>query len=117
MKTWKLVSGILSIVLFVLMMVQSCAATALDAINRQGGTSGGAGVICAALILAGGIVSIATRNSEQKGGNISLIILFGLCAIIGFTSHGIYKDLIAWSIWAVINAVLALVALKQKSKA
>lgn len=35
MKTWKLVSGILSTVLFLVVMFQSCAAGVVDAIQGQ----------------------------------------------------------------------------------
>ena len=77
MKAWKLVSGILSIVLFVIVMFQSCA---------------------------GGIVSIATRSSEKKGGNIALIILFGLAAMSGFAGYGNYGDLVVVSIDVVCEA-------------
>ena len=62
-------------------------------------------------MLAGGIVSVATRKSEKKGGNIALIILFGLAALIGFTNYGNYSDLAIWSGWCLINAVLAFVAM------
>ena len=70
MKTWKLVSGILSTVLFLVVMFQSCAAGVVDAIQGQGGTSGGAGMLTGILMLAGGIVSIATRKAVGKGGEI-----------------------------------------------
>jgi hypothetical protein len=62
-------------------------------------------------MLAGGIVSVATRKSEKKGGNIALIILFGLAALMGFSNYGSYSDLAIWSGWCLINAVLAVVAL------
>ena len=45
MKTWKLVSGILSTVLFLVVAFQSCAAGVADAIAGQGGTGGGAGIL------------------------------------------------------------------------
>ena len=70
MKTWKLVAGILSIVFFFVVMLQSCAAGVVNAIEDNGGTSGSAGLIVGILILVGGIVSIATRKSTGKGGNI-----------------------------------------------
>lgn len=114
MKTWKLVSGILSCIFFFLVAMQSCAAGVVDAVEDEGGTSGSSGMLVAMLLLAGGIVSIATRKSEQKGGNIALIIMFGLAAIVGFTGYGIYKDLIIWSVWCLINAGLAFVALVKK---
>lgn len=45
-------------------------------------------------MLAGGIVSIATRKSLGKGGNIALIVLFGLAAIIGFAGYGSFRILL-----------------------
>lgn len=78
MKVWKLVSGILSIILFVFVSFQSCAAGVSNALEANGEASGSAGIIVAILMLAGGIVSIATRRSLGKGGNIALIVLFGL---------------------------------------
>lgn len=111
MKAWKLVSGILSIILFVLVTFQSCAAGVANTLENNGEMSGSAGVIVAIFMLAGGIVSIATRKSTGKGGNIALVILFGLAAIIGFTNYGSYSDLAIWSAWCLINAVLAVVAM------
>ena len=111
MKTWKLVSGILSMILFVLVAFQSCAAGVSNALEANGEVSGSAGIIVAILMLAGGIVSVVTRKSEKKGGNIALIILFGLAALIGFTNYGSYSDLAIWSGWCLINAILAIVAI------
>lgn len=111
MKIWKLVSGILSMILFVLVAFQSCVAGVANALEANGEVSGSAGIIVAILMLAGGIVSVATRKSEKKGGNIALIILFGLAALMGFANYGSYSDLAIWSGWCLINAVLAVVAL------
>ena len=99
MKVWKLVSGILSIVLFVLVAFQSCAVGVSNTIMESEEVSGSAGIIVAILMLAGGIVSIATRNAAGKGGNIALIVLFGLAALIGFTNYGSFSDLAIWSGW------------------
>ena len=70
MKTWKLVSGILSIILFALVAFQSCAAGMSNALEENGEVSGSAGIIVAVLLLTGGIVSVATRKSSGKGGSI-----------------------------------------------
>ena len=114
MKVWKLVSGILSIIFFALVAFQSCAAGIGDAIVEATGetsNAGGSGMLVAGLMLAGGIVSIATRKSPKKGGNISLIILFGIAALVGFTGAGFFQDLVIWAGWCAINAILAIVAL------
>ena len=69
MKVWKLVSGILSMILFVLVAFQSCAVGLSNALEENDEVSGSAGIIVAVLMLAGGIVSVATRKSQGKGGN------------------------------------------------
>ena len=43
MKTWKLVSGILSMILFVIVTFQSCAAGVANSLEANGETSGSAG--------------------------------------------------------------------------
>ena len=88
MKVWKLVAGILSIVFFVFVSFQSCAAGVANTLSENGEVSGSAGLLVAIFLLAGGIVSIASRKSTGKGGNIALIIMFGLAALIGFANYG-----------------------------
>lgn len=117
MKTWKLVAGILDIVLFVIVIMQSCAAGMVNSIEQSGDVGGSAGLLVAILLLSGGIVSVATRSNKGKGGNIALIILFVLAALLGFSNANVYKDLSVWAAWCLINAVMAVVALlKNKDK-
>lgn len=114
MKTWKLVSGILSIIIFIVVEFQSCAVGIVNTIEDNAGTSGSIGFLCGVLILAGGIVSIATRKSTGKGGNIALIVLFGLAAFLGFVGYGNYSDLVVWSFWALVNLILAIISLVKR---
>lgn len=116
MKTWKLVSGILSIVLFVVVSFQSCAAGLGNALSENGESSGSGGIFVAIFMLSGGIVSIATRKSKGKGGNIALIVLFGLASFVGFALAGSFKDLNIWAFWCLINAILAVVAMIRNKK-
>ncbi len=116
MKIWKLVSGILSMILFVLVAVQSCAAGMVNTLENNGGSSGSVGFFVGILMLAGGIVSVATRKSQGKGGNIALVILFGLAALMGFAGYGNYSDLVIWAFWCLINAILAVVAMIKNKK-
>lgn len=111
LSTWKLVSGILSMVLFLLVSFQSCAAGLGNAIMNNGESSGSGGIVLAILMLSGGIVSVSTRKSMGNGGNIALIVLFGLASLIGFATAGSYTDLNVWAFWCLINAVLAIVAM------
>lgn len=117
MKTWKLVSGILSVVMFAVVALQSCAVGIGNVISENGEAGGSGGILLAVLMLAGGIVSIATRKSEGKGGNIALIILFGVAAFAGFGLAGSFTDLNIWAFWCLLNAVFAVVALIKNKKA
>lgn len=115
MRTWKLVSGILSIVLFVIVAFQSCAAGVYNSISENAEVSGSAGIILAFFMLASGIVSVCTRKGG-KGGNIAALILYGLAALIGFANAGSFSDLNIWAGWCAICAVLSLIGLFTKSK-
>lgn len=93
MKTWKLVSGIISIVLSVFVVFQSMIAGLANALEESGQVSGSAGLIVSICMLCGGIVSIVSRKNNSKGTNIALIILFGLATLTGFVLAGNYSDL------------------------
>ena len=94
---------------------QSCAAGLANTLEENGEVGGSAGVIVALMLLAGGIVSIATRKGG-KGGNIALIVLFGIGALCGFTMAGSYGDLYIWAAWCLICVILAIVALIKSKK-
>lgn len=113
MKTWKLVSGILSICLFVLVIFQSCAAGLANSISENGEVSGSAGVLVSLMLLVGGIVSIVTRKGG-KGGNIALIVLYGIGALIGFTMAGSFGDLYLWAFWCLVCVIFAIISLVKK---
>ena len=116
LKTWKLVSGILSIVCTFIVMFQSCAAGLVNSIEDKGSTSGSSGMMVSFIMLVGGIVSICVRNSLGKGAHIARIIIFGLAALVGFSGAGNYSDLNIWAGWCALNAVLAVVAMVKNGK-
>jgi len=114
MKTGKLVIGILSIVLSVFVMFQSCAASLGDAMENAGGTSGGIGFFVAVLLLAAGIVAIAARAS--KGGSIAAAIIYGLAGVLGLTSSGIFADLKIWGALSLIFCVIFVISIFTQFK-
>ena len=114
MKTWKLVSGIISIVLSVFVVFQSMIAGLANALEESGQVSGSAGLVVSICMLCGGIVSIVSRKNNSKGTNIALLILFSLATLTGFVLAENYSDLFAiWSAWCLINAVLAFISLRK----
>jgi uncharacterized membrane protein HdeD (DUF308 family) len=103
MKTWKLVSGIISIVLSVFVVFQSMMAGLANALEESGQSSGSAGLVVSICMLCGGIVSIVSRKNNSKGTNIALIILFGLATLTGFVLAGNYSDLYQDMVFLVFN--------------
>lgn len=105
MKTWKLVSGILSIVLSVFVIFQALIVGMGNTLAQNGDVSGGIGLFVALLMLAGGIVSIVTRNGGKES-NIAILIIFGIAGWLAFSYKTTYPDLAIWGGWCAICAFL-----------
>ena len=116
MKTWKLVAGILSIILSVFVFFQSVLVGTANTMSANGEVGGSAGVFVSIFMLAGGIVSIAVRNSQKNGGNIAVVILFLLASFLGIGLAGSFSDLNVWAGWCLINAVLAIISIYKQNK-
>lgn len=102
MKTSRLVIGILSIVLFLIISLQSCAVGLSNTLESNGETSGSSGFVLALCLLVAGIVGVATRKS--KIGSIVAGCFYAFGGIIGIINVGSYKDLQIWSILSFIFA-------------
>jgi RNA polymerase subunit RPABC4/transcription elongation factor Spt4 len=112
MKIWRLVSGILSMVLFLVITFQSCAVGLVNVVeDNKDDTSGAGGILVAFGLLVAGIVATALWKNKSKAGDIALIVLYGLTALIGFANLGTFGDLVVWSSWALICTVMAAIAL------
>ena len=98
MKTVKLIIGIISIVLFGIIVFQSCAAGIGNALEDNGETSGSSGVFVAICMLIAGIVGIATRKGIA-GGFVSGGF-YAVAGIIGISNYGSFGDLMIWSVSA-----------------
>ena len=116
MKIWKLVAGILSIIFSVIVFFQSMLVGTANTLSSNGEVGGSAGVFVSIFMLAGGIVSIAVRNSQKNGGNIAIIILFLLASLLGLGLAGNFSDLNIWAGWCLINAVLAIISIFKQNK-
>lgn len=100
MKTAKLVIGIISMVLSVFVLFQSCAAGIVNSLEGSGQVSGSAGVMVAACLIIAGIVGVATRNSTRKGGTLTAAGFYLVAALFGGILAGNYTDLYFWSFMA-----------------
>ena len=99
--------GIISIVLFIVVTFQSCAAGIGNALSSNKEISESAGLFLAFCMLIAGIISIISKSN--KGMTITAIVIYVIAFIIGIANVGtIYKDLIVWSILNLIFAALLL---------
>jgi hypothetical protein len=116
MKTAKLVTGVLCMVFTALVVFQSCAVGVVNIVESTGESSGMAGLFVALLMLSGGIIQVATRKSEKKGGSIGAFIVFALAAVMGFSMAGTYTDLNVWAGWCLILGILNLICIVTGKK-
>ena len=113
MKTAKLVIGIISMVLFVLVAFLSCVGGFGYAFAVFGDVSGCSGLLLAFCMLIAGIVGVATRKS--KGGGIVAGVFYLLGGLLGIVNYGSFSDLAIWSVLCFIfGAVFILGSLKMK---
>lgn len=110
MKASKLTIGIVSLVLSLIVLFQSCAAgigSALSSNTKD--SSGSTGILFTIFLIVAGIVGIVGRAS--KGGTIAATILYAIDGLIGTTATGIFKDLTVWGVIAFIFAVVFLISI------
>lgn len=114
MKTAKLIIGIISIVLFFIIMLQSCATGFVNAVESNNDSGGSAGLLVAILMLVAGIVGIVTRKS--KGGGITAGVFYILAALLALPNSAVYKDLMVWGVASIGFGLLFIIgSLKMTS--
>ncbi|MBV4423660.1 hypothetical protein [Clostridium tyrobutyricum] len=110
----KKVVGIISIVLFIFVTFQSCAAGLGNALNNSKEVSGSAGMILAVCMLIAGIVAIISKTN--KGMTITSIVFYLIGFIIGIVNVGTFSDLKVWSILNLIFAVLFIIDIIRRKE-
>lgn len=101
----RTIIGILSLVAFIFVMFQSCAANVVNAMEANtADASAGGGTLLAFILLIAGITTALGRDNAKA--TLVAAITYGVGAIIGFASLGTYSDLVFWSIIAVLFGAL-----------
>lgn len=113
----RLSIGIISIVLFLFISLQSCAVGLGNALSDNEEVSGSAGFLLALCMLISGIIGISTRNSQSKTGAIIVGVIYLFGALIGFCNVGTYSDLQIWSFLTLCFGVFFIIcAIRTKKK-
>lgn len=121
----KLVIGILSILISIIVLLGSCAVnigaaigTAVDPESANPLAYLAAGVLLlGVMILVAGIVSIAERNSEKLGGDIACLVMFAITSLafpVGMGGDWVYATL--FFIFTVIFILSIVFKNKDKKK-
>ena len=111
----ELVLGIISIIMSGIIFFQSCAVGLGNAILENEDDSGSAGIMVAIFIFIGGIVGMATRKSDGKGGAITAGVFYLIASLIGFSAAGGFGDLKIYAVISLIfGAVLIWAAISRK---
>lgn len=113
-KTTRMIIGIISMVLFVIISLQSCVAGIGNTISDNGEVSGSAGIMLAACMLIAGIIAVAARKT--KAGAITALCFYAFGGLIGLANVGSYSDLKIWSVLSLIFAAILLITLFIKPK-
>ena len=90
----RLVIGIISIVLCIVISLQSCVVGAVNLVADSGSVSGTSGVILAVSWLVAGIVGIAGRKHVAAVSTAAGFYFFG--GLMALVDVGFYQDLIIW---------------------
>lgn len=118
MKTTRMIVGIISMVLFLIVSFQSCAVGIGNTLMENGETSGSSGILLSFCLLIAGIIATAARKS--KGGTITALCFYVLGGLFGLVNVGIFADLKIWSTMSFIFAAVLLITLildkKKKQK-
>ncbi len=110
-KTFRLIIGIISVILFLLITLQSCAAGLGNILSANGEASGSAGFILALMMMIGGIVTICMRKKESVPAFIVPFVFYTVGALLGAANVGSYADLAIWSVLAAVFGALHLLFL------
>lgn len=89
----RLTIGIISIVLFLFIALQSCAVGVGKHWQRNNSTSGSSGLLCAFVYLVGGILGIVMRNAKGIAGLIVTAVFYLLGFLMSLAERGEFGDL------------------------
>lgn len=112
----RLVIGIISMVLFLIVMLQSCAAGVANTLVANDAVSGSIGFLVSLCLLAGGIVGVSTRNSRNTGGPIACVIIYAIGALMAISQGKTYADLPFWGFVSFAFGVVFLICVIKTKK-
>lgn len=115
--TGRLIVGIISVVLSVMVLMQSCTVAGLGAlVSEDAFTSGFGGMLIAFSMLIAGVVDMATRKSPGKAGSVVSIVFYALAALIGVVFAADFPDLGMYAGLCLVFGLVDVVILVKRRK-
>lgn len=109
MKNARLIIGIVSFILFFIILFQSCAAGFVNSVNASSDAGGSVGLVVAFMV----IIAIVCRKNAT--GSIVAGVVYGLSGLLGVANSDVYKDLSIWGGLFIIFAIFYIFSgIKQK---
>ncbi|PXV88374.1 zinc ribbon protein [Lachnotalea glycerini] len=108
-KGAKTTIGIISIILFVIISFQSCAAGVGNALSESGETSGSFGFFLALFMLIAGILTVVNRSKSSKSSFIIPACFYIIGGLFAKIEIGSFTDLGIWSNLSIFFGVLLII--------
>nr|DAP86049.1 MAG TPA: hypothetical protein [Caudoviricetes sp.] len=90
MKNARLIIGIVSFILFFIILFQSCVAGFVNSVNASSDAGGSVGLVVAFMVVIAGIIAIVCRKNAT--GSIVAGVVYGLSGLLGVANSDVYKD-------------------------
>lgn len=112
----KLILGIVSMVLSILILFQSCAAGLSNMLQDNGEIGGGMGVLVALNLIISGIIAVAARKSVSRIPMLIAAALLWLNYFLAKMFGGSYSDLPIWGFICYVFGVVYLLSIARTKK-
>ncbi|MPQ21275.1 hypothetical protein [Carnobacterium divergens] len=96
--------GILSIMISIIVGLQSLMAGLANTLSDNGETGGSVGILLSFILLTAGVILLASKGA--KGMLTFSMIFYLLGGLLGMSGAGSYKDLVIWSAISLLFALL-----------
>jgi hypothetical protein len=114
MRVTRIVIGVVSCVMFFLIMLQSCAVGIGNSLSNSNDAGGAAGVIVAFLVIVGGILSIIFRDNTKSAKTAGYF--YAIAGVLGMTNSKVYSDLGIWGFLCICAAIFFFYSAKKEEK-
>lgn len=96
--------GLLSIMISIIVGLQSLMAGLANTLSDNGETGGSVGILLSFILLTAGVILLASKGA--KGMLTFSMIFYLLGGLLGMIGAGSYKDLVIWSAISLLFALL-----------